>query len=195
VIRAVAFDVMDTLLTDPFRQALAAATGLELGEVLERRPAGAYPAFERGEIDEDAYWAAYATVGIEADRDTFHRVRVANLAWIPGMREVVDDLEALVLRTTASNYPVWIEELAAGPLAGRFDLVLASHHLGIRKPEAGFYERLTARLALPSGSIAFVDDRPVNVEAARPPGLPAHLFEDATGLRTWLRELGVALPR
>ena len=198
MIHVVAFDVMDTLLTDPFRAALEAATGLTLVELMARRDPAVYPAFERGELTEAQYWAHHAALGVEVDPAAFHAVRRAGTRWLPGMAALLVDLEGQVRRVGASNYPVWIEELIAGPLDGRLDEVVASHHLGARKPDHAFYERLLARLGRAAGEVAFVDDREVNVLAARELGLPAyHVVGDdpdaAVGIRRWLRELGVAI--
>lgn len=191
MIRVVAFDVMDTLLRDPFREALQAATGLGLAELFARRDPELYPAFERGEVSEATYWQGYLPRGITADPEAFHRVRRAGTHWLPGMEALVAELGGRVRLVTASNYPVWIEELAQGLLAGRFEAVLASHHLGVRKPEAAFYTALLERIGAGPGEVAFVDDREVNVAGAREVGLAAHHFTDAEGLRAWLVAEGV----
>jgi len=198
VIRVVAFDVMDTLLTDPFRAALEAATGLTLVELMARRDPTVYPAFERGELTEQEYWAHHAALGVEVDPAAFHAVRRAGTRWLPGMAALLADLEGRVRRVGASNYPVWIEELIAGPLAGQLDEVLASHHLGARKPDHAFYERLLDHLGCAATEVAFVDDREVNVLAARELGLPAYHVsgdqcEAAAGIRGWLIDHGVAI--
>jgi HAD superfamily hydrolase (TIGR01509 family) len=200
VIRVVAFDVMDTLLTDPFRAALEAATGLTLAELMARRDPGVYPAFERGELSEEAYWEHHAALGVEVDPVAFHTARRAGTRWLPGMAALLADLEGRVRRVGASNYPVWIEELIAGPLAGHLDEVIASHHLGARKPDHLFYERLLDRLGHPAAEVAFIDDREVNVVAAREVGLPAyHVVGDgldaAAGVRRWLIARGVPIAR
>ena len=186
MIRAVAFDVMDTLLTDPFREALRAATGLSVDELIARRDPAIHPAFERGELDEHEYWRAFESAGIPADRDRFHRVRQQRTQWIAGMRELLEQLQGRVVRAAASNYPVWIEQLAAGPLAGRVEFVIASCHVGVRKPDPGFYEAVLAQLQLPAGQVLFVDDRPANVAGAEAVGLGAHRFTDVDALRSWL---------
>jgi HAD superfamily hydrolase (TIGR01509 family) len=194
VIEAIAFDLMDTVVRDPYREALEAATGLRIDELFRRRSEHAYPALERGELSEPEYWAYFTDAGIEVDPATFHRVRLAGTHWIPGMRELLDDLAGVVLRATASNYPLWIDELATGRLAGRFERVLASCHLGVRKPEPAFFARLLGELSLPAPEVLFVDDRQENVDAARRCGLAAHLFVGADELRAWLVGHGVAIP-
>jgi HAD superfamily hydrolase (TIGR01509 family) len=193
VIEAIAFDLMDTVVRDPFREALEAATGLGITELFRRRSGLAYPAFERGELSEREYWAAYAEAGIDVDPDRFHEVRRHGTQWLPGMPELLDDLAGVVVRATASNYPHWVEELAAGPLAGRFDRILASFHLGVRKPEPAFFHRLLDELGLAPLQVLFVDDRQENVAAARDAGLAAHRFVGAGELRAWLVGHGVAV--
>ena len=193
MIRAIAFDVMDTLLHDPFREALEAATGRPLEELFAIRDASAYPAFERGELDEADYWAAYARVGIEVDPAAFHRVRRAGTHWLPGMRELLTELEGVVTRATASNYPHWIDELAQTHLDGNVEHILASCHLGVRKPDPGFFERLLERIGHGPDHVLFLDDRPSNVEAAASFGLRAHRFTDAISARAWIAAQGVAV--
>ncbi len=190
-LRAVVFDLMDTVVRDPYREALEAATGLPLRELFRRRDAGAYPAFERGELSEAEYWSVYEDAGLEVDVDVFHDARRSGYAWLPGMRELLDDLGGMVLRVAASNYPLWIEELADGLLIGRFERVLASHHLGVRKPDETFYRELLAELGLPAAAALFVDDREDNVVAAHSVGMRAHRFVDADDLRARLRDEGL----
>lgn len=191
MIRVVAFDVMDTLLHDPYREALRAATGLELSQLRDRRDPALYPAFERGELTEAAYWAGHREAGLHVDPAAFHRVRRARSTWLPGMQQLLAELAGRVHRVTASNYPVWIEELAAGSLAGHLDEVLASHHLGARKPDQAFYVRLLERLRVAAAEVAFIDDREANVAAAAEAGMAAHRFVDADGVRAWLTDLEV----
>lgn len=193
VVTAVAFDVMDTLLTDPFHRALRVGTGLDLTELSRRRSPGLWPAFERGELDEEEFWAGFVADGIPCDPDAFHRVRRGGTAWIPGMAELLAELEGQVWRVTASNYPVWIDELAAGVLAGHLDEVIASTHLGSRKPDRVFYERLLSRLELPASSVLFVDDREENVDGATEFGIASHHFIDVPTLRAWLAQHGIDL--
>lgn len=179
----VAFDLMDTLVRDPFREALEAATGLPARELMRIRDPEAYPALERGEITEAAYWGVYYDAGISVQPDVFHAVRREGYAWMPGMREVLAELDGRAHRVVASNYPVWIEEVAAEWLDGLVEEVHGSCHLGVRKPDSRFYERLAAALGVRPADVLFVDDRHDNVEAARDVGMAATQFEDAAGVR------------
>lgn len=192
VIEAVAFDLMDTVVVDPYRAAIEAATGMAADELIAHRDPGLYPALERGEIDEQAYWQAHRDLGIAVDPDRFHTVRRQLSVFVDGMDHLLDDLAGSVMRATASNYPHWVDELAEQQLAGRFERVIASCHLRVRKPEPEFYEGLADALELEMASIAFVDDRAINVAAAQALGMPAHHFSTVSKVRTWLVDLGVA---
>lgn len=193
-LRVVLFDVMDTVLIDPFREALRACSPLSPEELFARRDPDLWPAFERGELDEAGYWAGWDAAGLTYDREAFHEARRTGTRWVEGMPELLDDLAGVVERVAASNYPVWIEELEEAHLGDRFERVLASYHLGVRKPDPAFFERLLHRIGARADESAFVDDREVNVAAAREVGIASHRFVDAAALRAWLVEQGVNLP-
>jgi FMN hydrolase / 5-amino-6-(5-phospho-D-ribitylamino)uracil phosphatase len=190
-IRAVAFDVMDTVVHDPFREAIEAATGLPASRFFAQRDPDLYRSLERAEIDERAYWQRIRDAGIDVDPDAFHRVRIAGTRWIEGMPDLLDDLQGVVVRATASNYPVWIDALAARLIGGRFEHVVASCHLGVRKPDRGFFVGLLDRVGCAVDEVLFVDDREGNVEAARSFGLRSHRFTGTAALRAWLVDEGV----
>ena len=68
-----------------------------------------------------------------------------------------------------------------------FDATFVSCELGFRKPEADFFEAVTA--ALPEGPIAFWDDRPENIAAAKACGWSAFLFSNIETLLTEVKVL------
>ncbi len=187
---AIAFDLMDTVVRDPFRQALTEAAGCPFREAISRADPDAWHSFERGELSESEYFASF---DLDLDVVAFQRVRRRGYTLLPGIRRLLGDLEGCVTRVTASNYPVWVEELAEGLLAGLFDRVIASHHLGARKPERDFFERLCGMLDMDPARVLLVDDRVANVEGARAAGLRAHLFRGAADLRDCLRREGLRL--
>ena len=190
-VRVVAFDLMDTLVRDPFREALLAATGRSVRELFALRDASAYPALERGEIDEATYWASYGKADIVVDPDRFHQVRRASTTWLPGMRQLVADVGAAGCRTVvASNYPHWLAEHADGLLAGLVDDIVGSYQLRARKPDPAFYQRLLTRLGARADEVAFVDDRPANLDGAAEVGLVPVLAGTADEVRARLADLG-----
>jgi len=94
------------------------------------------------------------------------------------------------LLTNATN--TLDEELTAVGLGGSFDAVFNSSALGVAKPDPRIYARALAALGVPAGAVAFTDDRPENVEAARRAGWRAAVFEGAGAWRRALRGWGVA---
>lgn len=193
-VAVVAFDLMDTLVHDPFREALHAATGLPADTLFRKRDASAYPAFERGEINEAAYWSTFGAAGIQVDPDRFHEIRRAGTRWLPGMRSLVLQVRAAGCRVVvASNYPHWLAEHRDGLLAGVVDDVIGSHDLGVRKPDEAFYRGLVSRVEARPDNVLFVDDRESNLDGARRVGLRTILAAPAESLRAALVERGVVL--
>jgi HAD superfamily hydrolase (TIGR01509 family) len=86
----------------------------------------------------------------------------------------------------------YLEELE---IADAFDVVVISAHVEMVKPRRGIYEEVIRRLDVAPAEAVFVDDQPVNVEAARQVGLHATVFEGLTPLWRWLRSLGVEVER
>lgn len=196
MIRAVFFDLMDTVIRDPYREAIFAATGLHAHEAFRHNDKRCWPEFEIGAIDEEEFARRYfaGAPHLRFDLDAFHRARRAGYVFLPGMRELLVALRGRVGRHLASNYPIWIEELRVSHgFSDLFDGVFASCHFRVRKPAPEFYARLLSETALPPGETLFVDDRAVNCEAAERVGMPSHRFEGVDGLIERLRAEGVSV--
>jgi FMN phosphatase YigB (HAD superfamily) len=58
------------------------------------------------------------------------------------------------------------------------DHIVYSHEIGVEKPDPRAYEITCDRLTARPADCLFIDDAPVNVEAARAAGMRALLFED-----------------
>ena len=191
MLTALVLDLMGVVLYDPYLEAIQAAVPAPLEQVWRRRDATSWPEFECGLIEEAEFerrfWADAATAP-PFDPEAFHAARRAGYRFIDGMEELIADARAAGLALhVASNYPVWIEEVRATfGLDERFDGVWASCHLGVRKPDRRFYERLLEKVGLPGEACLFADDRQVNVDAARAAGMRAHLFTSAEDLRARL---------
>lgn len=197
MLRALCLDLMGTILTDPYREALEAGTGMELSRLAALRDRTAWPDFEMGHIDEAAFIARFFPPGVDDarfDAEAFHRVRLSGYAYLPGVESILAETEGLVERYIASNYPVWITDLLAKfGLDDRVDGVVASCEVGVRKPEPAFYEHLLETVGHPAHACLLVDDRQENCDAAEAAGMRAHLFTDAEDLRARLVAEGLPL--
>ena len=190
MLRAVCFDLMDTLIYDPYREALHAATGLDLATLAAVRDRTCWPDFESGTIDEATFARRYFPEGSPHTFDlaAFHRERRNGYRFLPGIEPLLESLRGKVGLYVASNYPVWIEEVRVTFGLDRFfDGVVASHHVGVRKPEPSFYEALLSRVPHPPETCLFVDDRSDNCDAAERSGMRAHHFKDTEDLLVRLR--------
>ena len=161
----VVFDLMGTLLHDPYRTAYARAAGCTFEEFQRARSPEVYDRFERGHIDEDAYWGSLRAHGVDVDVPTFHRLRRAGYRWLGGMRALLRDCAAAHPTVIGSNYPVWIADaMRLIPEEPAVD-VFASCHLAVRKPDARFFEAVARATGRTVPDLVLVDDKEENVRA------------------------------
>src|SRR5947209_6081361 len=71
------------------------------------------------------------------------------------------------------------------------DHVVLSHEIGIRKPQAGFYEHCRRLAGCAPAECLFIDDLPANVSGARAYGLHGLLYTGIEDLRREFHELGI----
>jgi putative hydrolase of the HAD superfamily len=76
-------------------------------------------------------------------------------------------------------------------LVGIFDLFVSSCFVGIRKPDPRIYKLALDLTQRPAEECCFIDDRPVNIEAAAKLGMQTVLVKDTQQLRQDLQKLGV----
>lgn len=190
-IRAIGLDLMSTILYDPYREALVAATGMALEELRPLRAKGVWEAFERGEIDEAEYARRFfrEETGRTLDLGRFVTAMRAGYCFLPGMEEALEELSLRFPLHVLSNYPPWYEDIRRALALDRF---LTGHHvsyrLGTRKPAADFYEKVLRATGLAPHEMLFVDDRDDNCAAAAALGMRIHRFEDADVLLAFVRK-------
>ena len=188
------FDLMGTVVYDPYREALEAATAMELSLAFARRDPQSWPQFELGAIDEQEFVRRFFAEPDGDDRfdiEAFHRVRREGYRLLPGMADLLEALHGVDCYI-ASNYPVWIDALCAQFEFDRtFRGVYASCHMGVRKPDPAFFSAILDDLGRTAQQCLFVDDRPENCDAAAGVGMAVHLFEGAQGLTARLRAEGL----
>jgi HAD superfamily hydrolase (TIGR01509 family) len=190
----VVFDVMDTLLRDPYREAYEAATGLTFEEFASTQTEEAYRSLERSEIDEVTYWLKLRDAGITADEGRFHATRRAGYAWLPGMRQLFHQTTARHRVILSSNYPAtWIADVRARYFHDVPVEMCGSCELGVCKPARGFFDRLGDRFALDPAMTVLVDDSARNVRGAVAAGWHGVRHRDAPSTEEALEALGSRL--
>jgi len=177
-VKIVLWDVMDTLVVDPFREVMPEFFGLTLEGLIAAKHPTAWVRFERAELDEKSFLATFFKDGRSFDHEGFKaRVRAA-YAWVPGMEDVVRSLaERGVGMHALSNYPAWytwIDERLG--LSRYLSWSFVSCHTGVRKPDRAAYEKAIAQLECAPEDCVFIDDRAQNCDAARAVGMQAIEF-------------------
>lgn len=76
-------------------------------------------------------------------------------------------------------------------LLGHFEDGVFSARVKVGKPDPAIFDIALKRFGVEPAHGLFIDDHPVNIDAARALGLPAHLFTSASGLEAALVERGL----
>lgn len=188
------WDVMDTLVRDPFFTHMAGFFGLTFEELLQRKHPTAWGKFELGKLEEHELFERFFADGTPIDGPAFKQHVRDAYAWIDGIEVLLAELKAAGVPMHAlSNYPHWYTLIEERLGLGRYvELTFFSCDTGVRKPAPEAYLGACQRLGVAPGACLFIDDREVNCEAARAVGMHALRFDgDVPRLRASLRELGV----
>ena len=186
-------DVMETLVTDPFREEIPALFGMTPDQLLAVLDLDAWWAFEEGRLSEAEYLARCF-----ADRRAVDGQRLRDCVrqayrWLDGMEGLLAELKRAGFPMHAlSNYTVWYQLIDQSLELSRFlEWTFVSCLTGVRKPAAEAYRNAAETLGVEPQACLFIDDRRVNVEAAREVGMDAILYRGARRLRRELAQRGL----
>jgi len=183
-------DVLETLVADPFGAEIPALFGLSSEELLAELDSNAWLQFEEGRISEVEYVRRFFADRRAVDGQLLRSCARDAYRWLDGMEELLAELKQAGFSMHAlSNYPVWYQLIEESLQLSRFlDWTFVSCLTGVRKPAPAAYLGAAATLGLEPHRCLFIDDRRVNVDAARAIGMDVVLYRDASSLR---RELVV----
>jgi len=187
------WDVMGTLVRDPFFEEMPEFFGLSFEELLAVKHPSAWVEFERGERSEKDFLTSFFADGREFDREGFVRLVRASYEWLPGLEELLGELQRAGCRMHAfSNYPVWYRLIEERLRLSRFlDWTFVSCLTGLRKPDSAAYAQALDALGVAGERCVFIDDRVDNCEAARDHRIHSVVFAGVEPLRASLWEAGV----
>jgi len=191
------FDVMDTLVHEPFHREMPAFFGMTLGELIAAKHPGAWVEFELGRMSEAEFLRGFFADGRAFDHAGFKRVVVEAYRWLPGMEALLGELAARGERIYAlSNYPSWYHEIEARLGLSRYlAWSFVSCDTGVRKPDERAFTGAAARLGVEPNACLLVDDREPNCAAARRTGMDAVRFTGAADLALALARRGLLTAR
>ena len=94
--------------------------------------------------------------------------------------DYIDQIRTAGLQTAVlSNFSVELRMfLKHYALLNHFDQIAISAEIGVMKPSAKAYQAVLAMLDLPAAACVFVDDQPVNIDAAQALGMQGVVFRD-----------------
>lgn len=193
----VLWDLMDTLVRDPFFTHVAGFLGLGWDELLAKKHPTAWGEFELGKIDEAALYARFFRDGTPIDGPGLKRCMQEAYAYVDGMEPLLAELAARGVPMHAlSNYPHWYRLIDERLQLSRFvQLSFVSCNTGVRKPSPRAFVGACEALGRSPEHCVFVDDRIDNCRAAAAVGMESVLFSgDVAALRERLRCRG-ALPQ
>jgi len=187
------FDVMDTLVHEPFHTEIPAFFGMTLEELRAVKHPTAWIDFEKGLLDEATYLARFFLDGRPFDHAGLLACLRRAYRWIDGMQPLLAELAGAGHSIHAlSNYSVWyrlIEEQLQ--LSRHLAWSFVSCDTGVRKPDPKAYTGAAETLGVAPSACLFIDDREVNCAAARETGMPAVRFTSAPELRRELAARGL----
>lgn len=177
--RAVIFDFGGVLMktVDPSpRLAWDRQLGLQPGHV-ERIVHGSasWRLAQTGQLPVEDYWQDVAQKlsldetqlrQLQADYFSGDRLDADLIAYIRRLRT-----DGFTVALLSNDSPALRDKLTQLGIAELFDPLVISGEIGVMKPDAGAYDAVLARLQRPASEAIFIDDMPVNVEAARARGI------------------------
>ena len=179
------WDVMSTLVYDPYLIELPAFFSKSWEELLQLKHPTAWLEFELGELSEARFFEIFCPELGSIDVDAFHQMLLHAYRFLPGIEALLFELKQRgVAMYALSNYPVWYRLIERKLKLSRFlSWRFISCHMGARKPDEAIYLRAAEALGLPPDRCLFVDDRVVNCEAALSAGMRAVRYRDTGALK------------
>ncbi|RLB64525.1 MAG: hypothetical protein DRI90_04380 [Deltaproteobacteria bacterium] len=192
--KALLWDVMGTLVYDPFYEVVPAFFGMTLQELIEAKHPRAWIEFELGKTAAPTMLRRFFRDGRSFDHQGLEAAMVGAYQWLEGVEPLLAQLSAAGWAMHAlSNYPEWyqlIEEKLG--IARYVDWRFVSCQTGVRKPDLQAYLGAAESLSLAPSRLLFIDDRQVNCDAARTVGMDSILFVDTAALTEALAQRGIA---
>lgn len=189
------FDVMDTLVRDPFYQDIPAFFKMSMKELLETKHPTAWVEFEKGLIDEVELAKKFFKDGRDFDLQGLKECMTRGYSYLDGMEELLLCLKQNHYEMHAfTNYPIWymmIEEKLK--LSEYLSWTFCSCKMGKRKPSLDSFVEVAHNLEVDPSSCIFVDDRLRNIEAAKEAGMVGLHFKNAEALKEDLFHMGINL--
>ncbi|KAL8253331.1 hypothetical protein R6Q59_037024 [Mikania micrantha] len=187
------FDIMDTIVRDPFYHDIPAFFGMSMKELLECKHPTAWIDFEKGHIDEMELARIFFKDGRHFDLEGLKSCIYQGYSYIEGVEELLSTLKDNGYEMHAfTNYPIWYRMIEDKlKLSSYLSWTFCSCIIGKRKPDPQFYSKVLQHLDTDPQNCVFIDDRMKNVEAAKEAGINGIHFKNVALLLRDLSLLGI----
>ncbi|XP_028957367.2 flavin mononucleotide hydrolase 1, chloroplatic-like isoform X1 [Malus domestica] len=187
------FDIMDTVVRDPFYRDVPAFFGMSFDELIECKHPTAWIEFEKGITDEVELAKTFFKDGRPLDLEGLKNCMRKGYYYVEGVEELLYVLKDNNYEMHAfTNYPIWYEMIENKLNISKYlSWTFCSCINGKRKPDPEFYLEVVSHLKVDPGSCIFVDDRIRNVEAVKEVGMIGLHFKNADSLRQDLSLMGI----
>eukprot|EP00210_Caulerpa_lentillifera_P002648 g2530.t1 len=189
------FDIMDTVVYDPFYKQVPQFFDLSLQELFEVKHPDMWILFEKGEIEEKSLLDNFFLDRRSFDHNAFVNMMCENYTYLEGMRDLLKTLKSLGAEMHAfSNYPIWFKKIEDKlQISDYLDWTFVSCFgpmRGVRKPDQRAYEVTLETLNCKAADILLIDDRERNITAAKDAGMDTVVFKSCAVLIEELRKRG-----
>jgi putative hydrolase of the HAD superfamily len=146
--------------------------------------------YDAAALTSEEYWSLVCGRCISTARSAWLDMLDRNQWSHPNLEtlDVLEDLDARGERLALlSNMPAaMVSQVLDAPWTSLFQHLFFSSSLRLVKPSAAIFEHVVAELAVAPDRVTFIDDAPVNIEAALGLGFDARLFGPTTDLSRML---------
>ncbi len=152
--------------------------------------------FESGAIEEEQMWQEVSQrLHLPVDNITtiWYQAFEASYRPRPSMFELAQTLQknGYITAMLSNTEKPSVRFFHSKNYSTLFNPAVFSCEEGMRKPQPQIYQLLLRRLGLSGQEVAFIDDKPENIEAARAAGIHGIVFESEGQVRQALLDLNV----
>ena len=178
------WDVMSTLVRDPFHEDMPRFFGCDLHELIAQLHPTAWVEFELDKLSEEQFLKSFFADRRSFDHEAFVRTVRDGYAFLDGIVPLLQSLNERGLPMhTFSNYPRWYAMIEEELQLSRYlQWSFVSCELGHRKPDLSAYTEVLRQLDIDGHRCVFIDDRESNCRAARQAGMRALRFQGVSSL-------------
>ncbi|KAM7273555.1 hypothetical protein ACFE04_028219 [Oxalis oulophora] len=201
------FDVMDTLVRDPFYQDVPPFFGMSFKEMIDSKHPNAWNEFEKGLIDENELATKFFKDGRAFDLEGLKNCMKNGYSYLDGIEQLLQNLKYYNYEMhTLTNYPIWYNIIEDKLKISKYmPWTFASCKSGKRKPDPEFYLEVVRHLEVDPENCIFIDNSTwfsdylfdmvslslKNVVAANELGMAGLHFKGADLLRENLSQMGI----